>query len=32
VPQDAMMETIRNIGEYVIPYFRGRQQQLEAAE
>ncbi len=22
VPQDAMMETIRNIGEHVIPYFR----------
>jgi alkanesulfonate monooxygenase SsuD/methylene tetrahydromethanopterin reductase-like flavin-dependent oxidoreductase (luciferase family) len=22
VPQDAMMETIRNLGEYVIPYFR----------
>jgi hypothetical protein len=22
IPQDAMMETIRNIGEHVIPYFR----------
>ena len=22
IPQEAMMETIRNIGEHVIPYFR----------
>jgi hypothetical protein len=25
VPQWAMMETIRQIGEYVIPHFRGAQ-------
>ncbi|MGJ3627838.1 hypothetical protein AB5I41_14255 [Sphingomonas sp. MMS24-JH45] len=32
IPQDAMMETIRNIGEHVIPHFRNREEQLQAAE
>jgi alkanesulfonate monooxygenase SsuD/methylene tetrahydromethanopterin reductase-like flavin-dependent oxidoreductase (luciferase family) len=32
IPQDAMMETVRNIGEHVIPHFRASQAQLQAAE
>jgi hypothetical protein len=24
IPQDAMLETIRNIGEHVIPHFKAR--------
>ncbi len=31
IPQDAMMETIRNIGEHVIPHFRVNERQAEMA-
>jgi hypothetical protein len=31
IPQDAMMETIQNIGEYVIPHFRDQGRQAKVA-
>lgn len=31
IPQDAMMETIQNIGEHVIPHFRSQQSQAKVA-
>jgi hypothetical protein len=32
IPQDAMMETVRNIGEHVIPHFREKHSNRAAAE